>query len=65
MNAGDSETNYGLETVPLWYFNVFGPRQDTRTEYSAVIPKFITHDIWWGADPEFFVCIGCGAGEYQ
>jgi nucleoside-diphosphate-sugar epimerase len=33
---------YGLETVSLRYFNVFGPRQDPYSEYSAVIPKFIT-----------------------
>ena len=33
---------YGLETVCLRYFNVFGPRQDPRSEYAAVIPKFIT-----------------------
>jgi nucleoside-diphosphate-sugar epimerase len=32
---------YGLETVALRYFNVFGPRQDPRSEYSAVIPRFI------------------------
>lgn len=32
---------YGLETVSLRYFNVFGPRQDPNSEYSAVIPKFI------------------------
>jgi len=32
---------YGLETVCLRYFNVFGPRQDPRSIYSAVIPKFI------------------------
>lgn len=32
---------YGLETVMLRYFNVFGPRQDPHSEYSAVIPKFI------------------------
>lgn len=32
---------YGLETVALRYFNVFGPRQDANSEYSAVIPKFI------------------------
>ncbi len=32
---------YGLETVALRYFNVFGPRQDPGSEYSAVIPKFI------------------------
>jgi len=33
---------YGLETVCLRYFNVFGPRQDPTSQYSAVIPKFIT-----------------------
>jgi UDP-glucose 4-epimerase len=33
---------YGLETVSLRYFNVFGPRQDPKSEYAAVIPKFIT-----------------------
>lgn len=33
---------YGLETVALRYFNVFGPRQDPKSEYAAVIPKFIT-----------------------
>lgn len=32
---------YGLETVCLRYFNVFGPRQDPSSQYSAVIPKFI------------------------
>jgi UDP-glucose 4-epimerase len=33
--------SYGLETVVLRYFNVFGPRQDPNSEYSAVIPKFV------------------------
>jgi len=33
---------YGLETVVLRYFNVFGPRQDPESPYAAVIPKFIT-----------------------
>ncbi len=32
---------YGLETVCLRYFNVFGPRQDPLSQYSAVIPKFV------------------------
>src|SRR3954452_5734194 len=32
---------FGLETVALRYFNVFGPRQDSRSEYAAVIPRFI------------------------
>jgi len=33
---------YGMETVSLRYFNVFGPRQDPNSPYSAVIPLFIT-----------------------
>jgi UDP-glucose 4-epimerase len=33
---------YGLETVALRYFNVFGPRQDPASQYAAVIPLFIT-----------------------
>ena len=32
---------YGLETVSLRYFNIFGPRQDPNSVYSAVIPRFI------------------------
>jgi len=35
---------YGVETVGLRYFNVFGPRQDPASEYAAVIPRFIL----WG-----------------
>jgi len=34
--------NYGLETVALRYFNVFGPRQDPESDYAAVVPKFVT-----------------------
>lgn len=33
---------YGLETVALRYFNVFGPRQDPTSPYSGVISKFVT-----------------------
>ena len=33
---------YGLETVSLRYFNVFGPRQDPSSPYSGVISKFVT-----------------------
>ena len=32
---------YGLETVRIRYFNVFGPRQDPNSPYSAVIPRFV------------------------
>lgn len=32
---------YGLETVTIRYFNVFGPRQDADSQYSAVLAKFI------------------------
>jgi nucleoside-diphosphate-sugar epimerase len=33
---------YGLQTVSLRYFNVFGPRQDPKSDYAAVIPRFIS-----------------------
>lgn len=33
---------YGLPTVSLRYFNVFGPNQDPQSQYAAVIPRFIT-----------------------
>jgi UDP-glucose 4-epimerase len=33
---------YGLETVALRYFNVFGPRQDPTSQYAAVVPRFIS-----------------------
>ena len=33
---------YGLETVALRYFNVFGPKQDAASQYSGVLAKFIT-----------------------
>lgn len=34
---------YGLQTVSLRYFNVFGPRQDPASEYAAAIPAFVMH----------------------
>lgn len=37
--------SFDLETVALRYFNVFGPRQDPASEYSAVIPIFVTKMI--------------------
>jgi UDP-glucose 4-epimerase len=33
---------YGVQTVVLRYFNVFGPKQDPASQYAAVIPRFIT-----------------------
>jgi len=33
---------FGVKTISLRYFNVYGPRQDPQSEYAAVIPKFIT-----------------------
>ena len=36
---------YGIETLSLRYFNVFGPRQDPTSQYAAVIPNFITAAI--------------------
>ncbi|HNX01283.1 MAG TPA: SDR family oxidoreductase [Candidatus Cloacimonadota bacterium] len=44
---------YGLETVCLRYFNVFGPNQDPTSQYSAVIPKFIT-DMMKGIQPVIY-----------
>ena len=56
--AGESyckvfHVNYGLETVALRYFNVFGPRQDPNSHYSAVIPKFIAAALK-GSEPLIF-----------
>lgn len=34
--------SYGLETISLRYFNVFGPRQDPNSQYAAAIPKLVT-----------------------
>lgn len=34
---------FGLPTASLRYFNVFGPRQDPKSQYAAVIPIFVTH----------------------
>jgi UDP-glucose 4-epimerase len=36
---------YGIKTVALRYFNVFGPRQDPESQYAAVIPQFITRTL--------------------
>lgn len=44
---------YGLETVCLRYFNVFGPRQDPNSQYAAVIPNFITAALK-GARPKVY-----------
>lgn len=45
--------SFGLETVGLRYFNVFGPRQDPASPYSAVIPLFVTA-ILSGQSPTIF-----------
>lgn len=44
---------YGLPTISLRYFNVFGARQDPTSQYSAVIPKFISA-LLQGAQPEIY-----------
>jgi nucleoside-diphosphate-sugar epimerase len=44
---------YGLPTVCLRYFNVFGPRQDPFSQYAAVIPNFITK-VLKGESPTIF-----------
>jgi UDP-glucose 4-epimerase len=38
---GAFHASYGLATVSLRYFNVFGPRQDPSSEYAAVVPRFV------------------------
>ncbi len=37
--------NYGLQTTSLRYFNVFGPRQDPKSQYAAAIPIFVSKAI--------------------
>ena len=44
---------YGLETVALRYFNIFGPRQDPSSPYSGVLAKFITQMLS-GKQPTIF-----------
>jgi UDP-glucose 4-epimerase len=44
---------YGLETVALRYFNIFGPRQDPSSPYSGVLAKFITQMLA-GEQPTIF-----------
>jgi len=44
---------YGLETVSLRYFNVFGPRQDPHSQYAAVIPRFLDA-LFAGRAPRVF-----------
>jgi UDP-N-acetylglucosamine 4-epimerase len=41
LYAGVYEKNYGIETIGLRYFNVFGRRQDPNGAYAAVIPKWV------------------------
>jgi nucleoside-diphosphate-sugar epimerase len=50
---------YGLETVSLRYFNVFGPRQDPSSPYSGVLARFITLMLR-GEQPTIF-----GDGEHS
>ena len=44
---------YGLATASLRYFNVYGPRQNIKSEYAAVVPKFI-EQIQEGKNPRIF-----------
>ena len=44
---------YGMSTVSLRYFNVFGPRQDPKSQYAAVIPIFVSH-LMAGTPPSIF-----------
>jgi UDP-glucose 4-epimerase len=58
---------YGLETISLRYFNIFGPRQDPTSIYSGVIPRFIDALLKIGPiifgdgdSPGLYLCRGCG-----
>jgi UDP-glucose 4-epimerase len=44
---------YGMETISLRFFNVFGPNQNPASEYAAVVPRFISR-ILSGAPPLIF-----------
>lgn len=44
---------FGLSAIVLRYFNVFGPRQDVKSQYAAVIPRFIT-SMLNGEKPQIF-----------
>ncbi len=44
---------YGLETIALRYFNVFGPRQDPNSQYAAVVPNFVKAAVS-GSPPTIF-----------
>jgi len=41
---------YGLPTICLRYFNIYGPRQDPNSQYAAVIPRFISR-VWQDKSP--------------
>ena len=47
------QASYGLETVALRYFNIFGPRQDPTSQYAAVVPRFIVAALR-GESPTIF-----------
>lgn len=55
--AGSFAQLYGLETVALRYFNVFGPRQDPHSSYAGVIPRFCM--AAWRGEP----CVIYGDGQ--
>jgi len=57
LYAGTFALAYGLDTIGLRYFNVFGPRQDPNGAYAAVIPKWIAamlggHEVTINGDGE-------------
>ena len=50
---------YGIEVAALRYFNVFGPRQDPNSQYSGVIPKFLSQAL----DGPLICDVGCGSSH--
>ena len=72
ITATSSPTCFGLETVALRYFNVYGPRQDPSSPYSGVLSLFMKAILErTGADhlrrrravARFHLCGGCGRAE--
>jgi UDP-N-acetylglucosamine/UDP-N-acetylgalactosamine 4-epimerase len=62
LYAGVFWKSYGVETIGLRYFNVFGPRQDPEGAYAAVIPRWIKAMI--GNQPSFIYGDGCTSRDF-
>lgn len=54
--------SFGLKSVSLRYFNVYGPKQDSNSEYAAVVPNFLTRAI--KGDPLVIFGDGCQTRDF-